>query len=176
MRYDDLFLRGGFINLLIKYDVRVKKFALRQIFILTLFIFVGFFIFFLARDCHVSNKWNLLLTIFSGLAGGCLLSLDLSHHLGKNKNSFLREIFPMELTSAAIPTIVYFINKRMIWIYLFWLWFLIMSSLSHVINYPNVYMLILTHASIYYCWIMSNFFLIIYLFYKKILNFKLFGS
>ena len=167
MKYNDLFLRGGFINLLIKYKVDIRKYRLAQAFILILFMFTGIVLFFGFRTYGMEKKWYLLLTLSNGLIGGWLLKLNLFHHLGENKNLFLREIFPMELTSSAIPTIVSIINRKMIWVYLFWFFSLISAYLSPLMDYPNIYMFILVLVCVCIGWIGSNFFLVLYAYYKK---------
>lgn len=112
MKYDDLFFRGEFINLLIKYGVNPKKHATTYYLILMFMTLIGLILLYLVRTYHIETKWNLLLTAIIGLAQGWVLIWNLFRYLGENKNAFLKEIFPMELTSKAIPTIVFFINKK----------------------------------------------------------------
>ena len=99
MKHDDLFLRGGFIDLLVKYGVNTRKWANGHHLILMVMILIGLIFLYLVRTYHIEAKWRLLFTAIVGLAEGWILSLNLFRYLGGNKNAFLREIFPMELTS-----------------------------------------------------------------------------
>lgn len=73
MKYDDLFFRGEFINLLIKYGVDPKKWANTHHLILIPIILIGLLLLYLVRTYHVETKWNLLLTAIIGLAQGVLV-------------------------------------------------------------------------------------------------------
>ena len=168
MKHDDLFLRGGFIDLLNKYGVNVRKWANEHHLILILMILIGLIFLYLIRTYHIETKWSLLLTALVGLAGGWVLSLNLFRYLGVNKNAFLREIYPMELTSSAIPTIVAIINKKMIWIYLSWLCLLMLVNFIYIYSYSNIYLYILQYILIYIGWVTANVSLVLYLYYKKI--------
>ena len=170
MKYDDLFFRGEFINLLIKYGVDPKKWANTHHLILIPIILIGLLLLYLVRTYHVETKWNLLLTAIIGLAQGWVLIWNLFRYLGENKNAFLKEIFPMELTSKAIPTIVFFINKKMVWIYIFWFTGLVMVGFSWCMEfaYANIYIYVLNYIMFYVMWMAINFLFILYLYYKKI--------
>lgn len=170
MKYDDLFFRGGFIGLLNKYGINVRKWAKEHLLILILMILIGLTLLYLIRTYYIEieTKWSLLLTALIGLAGGWLLSLNLFRHLGVNKNAFLREVFPMELTSNAIPTIVVIINKKMMWVYLFWIFVLLLVDFMYIYNDSNIYMFIFLCVSVQIGWFATNFLLVLYLCYKKI--------
>ena len=168
MNYYDLFLRGGFVGLLVKYGVNVRKWAIGYHLILILMVFVGLVLLYLFHTYHVENKWRLLLTALAGLAGGWWLSLNLFRHLGVNKNAFLRKIYPMELTSSAIPTIVAIINKKMIWVYLFWLLLLGFVDSLYMRDYSSIYAYVFEYIFAYSFWISSSFLLVLYLCYKRI--------
>ena len=170
MKYDDLFFRGEFINLLIKYGVDPKKWANTHHLILIPIILIGLLLLYLVRIYHVETKWNLLLTAIIGLAQGWVLIWNFFRYFGENKNAFLKEIFPMELTSKAIPTIVFFINKKMVWIYIFWFTGLVMVGFSWCMEfaYANIYIYVLNYIVIYAMWMAINFLFILYLYYKKI--------
>ena len=170
MKYDDLFFRGEFINLLIKYGVDPKKWANTHHLILIPIILIGLLLLYLVRTYHVETKWNLLLTAIIGLAQGWVLIWNFFRYFGENKNAFLKEIFPMELTSKAIPTIVFFINKKMVWIYIFWFTGLVMVGFSWCMEfaYANIYIYVLNYIVIYAMWMAINFLFILYLYYKKI--------
>ncbi len=169
MNYYELFLRGGFIGLLVKYEVNVRRWSCRHHLILILMVLLGFVSFHLFHTYHIETKWRLLITALVGLTGGWLLSLNLFRYLGVNRNAFLRKVYPMEFTSTVIPTIISILNKKeMMWFYFFWLIFLMIVEAVYTVGSSNIYVYIFQYVVIYSMWISENFFLVLYFYYKKI--------
>lgn len=131
-------------------------------------IFLGLILLFAVRSSYMESELSIvLLTILLGLGGGWFLSFNLFHHLGFNRNLFLQDMFPMELTFTTIPTIVSIINKNMRWIYFFWLTILIFVNYMYTYNYSNFYLFMLKYVLFVAMWVMMNFLIVLYCYYKK---------